>query len=708
MIELGRNLLRRIRAGAVRRRAWLRIALGLASAFALAAIVTGYGLQPSRVSLVSGDRSPVTIHAPHTISYVDEAATAQLRARAEQWVVPVLVVRPEAIAHAQDEVSERFGVLAASRQNLPHLRRAFPNVAPEVLAWAHAQPPGRLMALVDPAADIVLRTMSRPIPDETPAVEAARRSAREAANKLPLAAPARELVSAIAESCIRPNRSENVEATKELRVAARRAVPPVRKNIVGGEVVVAKGKIVTREDLQALRALGLLRPAPDPWQIAAIVALCALAVVGLAGYLRRQQPEIYADTRLLLLTALIAVLALFAVNLVSLQGPRAELLSMLSITAGVMIIAVLVGDRVALMVAVAESLLVGIMAQGQLSLALLTFGSSLTGLLLARHIWPPSRLVAASLILGAINAGLVIVVTRVTGGDQIIGPAWHALLYGFGAPSVAVGAIFLLQRPFDVTTHLRLIELANPNEPLLRRMLVEAPGTYSDSFLVANLAEAAADAIGANGLLARVGSYYHDIGKLRRPYVFAENQALLGIDNLHDQLSPSLSSLVVSAHVRDGVDLAQQYRLPTVIRDIIAQHHGTTLISFFYQQARSGPRGENLPEEGFRYPGPRPRTREAAIVMLADAAFAAVWSLSEKTVARVEAVVRQIVRERLEDGQLDESSLTLRDLSAIIDSFLRLLKGIIFHTRVEYPQLARAAQGRTRRPSDARAPGAYD
>lgn len=688
IVNLGKALRRRLAAAVERRRVWLRGLLGVATAAAIAGIVIGYGSQSARFSLASGESSPETIRAPHTVRYVDQEATDLLRRRAEQWVVPVVVIRPETVAHVENEVADLFAKLTAAKGNLHLLKERFPNISAPALAWASAAPRSTLNELAEPTREIVRQALSQPIRGDAEAVEAARRSVAEAAHKLAFSQPAREIVTGIGQRVVRPNLEQDAKATAELRKAARQTVRPVEKTIFAGDLILSKGEVAGRDDLEALRALGLLRPRRDLWRAAAIALLCALAVFAVAAYLRRQQPEVYDSDRLLLLTALVAVLALFTVHLVNLRGPGAELLSMLSVTAGVMIIAALVGNRVALVVAAVESLLVGVMAQGQLSVAVLTFGSAFTGLLLARHIWPPSQLVGASALLGVVNAALVLAANRIAGDEQAVTQAWHALLYGLGAPALAVGGIFLLQRPFDITTHLRLVELANPNDPLLRRMLVEAPGTYSDSFLLANLAEAAAEAVGADGLLARVGSYYHDIGKLRRPYLFTENQSLLGIGNVHEQLSPSLSSLVITAHVRDGVELAREYHLPQVIRDVIAQHHGTSLVSFFYQQARSGPGGEHLPEERFRYPGPRPRTREAAIIMLADATFAAVWSLPDKTPARVEAVVRQIVRARLEDGQLDESPLTLRDLSAITDAFLRLLKSIIFHTRVEYPQLA--------------------
>jgi hypothetical protein len=209
--------------------------------------------------------------------------------------------------------------------------------------------------------------------------------------------------------------------------------------------------------------------------------------------------------------------------------------------------------------------------------------------------------------------------------------------------------------------------------------------------MVGNLAEAAAEAVGADSLVVRVGTYYHDIGKLRRPAFFVENQ--LGIENPHDTMTPSLSALTVSAHVRDGLELAREYGLPQAIADFIPQHHGTTLLTYFYHKALE--RGDALDEAAFRYEGPKPQTRETAIVMLADAAEAAVRSLNRPTPDRIEEVVRRIIRGKLEDGQLDECNLTFRDLDRIAAAFVRISSGVL-HPRLEYPDLERELARRRR------------
>jgi putative nucleotidyltransferase with HDIG domain len=257
--------------------------------------------------------------------------------------------------------------------------------------------------------------------------------------------------------------------------------------------------------------------------------------------------------------------------------------------------------------------------------------------------------------------------------EVVINGALSALL--------AIGAIYFLGRAFGITTTMQLLELANPTQPLLRRLLMEAPGTYHHSIMVGNLAERAAEEIGADSLLVRVAAYYHDVGKLRRPYFFVENQA--NTANPHDALSPRTSARIIASHITDGLELAEQYRLPPRIRELIPEHHGTRLISFFYQKAAEhDPRAD--PAQ-FSYPGPRPQSREAAILMLADSIEAAARASRDHSPESLAQLVNRIVIQRVEEGQFDECNLTLRDLDAIKRAFCTLLVGI-YHPRIEYPQ----------------------
>jgi cyclic-di-AMP phosphodiesterase PgpH len=262
------------------------------------------------------------------------------------------------------------------------------------------------------------------------------------------------------------------------------------------------------------------------------------------------------------------------------------------------------------------------------------------------------------------------------------------MLYTTMASSAAIVCFFsgvaVLEKPLGITTHLGLLELSDLNRPLLRKFCLEAPGSYAHSMMVANLAAAAAEAVGANAILARVGSYYHDIGKIRRAEFFIENQCG---QNVHEGMTPSLSAVVLTAHVREGIDIAKKEHLPPVIKDIIEQHHGTTLIKYFYQRAASLSDCDcSALEQRFRYPGPKPQTREAAIVMLADSVEAASHTLARPTAARIEELVRNVTDNLIRDGQLDESSLLIRDVTTIKESFVHLLSGIM-HRRIEYPAM---------------------
>jgi putative nucleotidyltransferase with HDIG domain len=248
---------------------------------------------------------------------------------------------------------------------------------------------------------------------------------------------------------------------------------------------------------------------------------------------------------------------------------------------------------------------------------------------------------------------------------------------------LAIGILPVFEQMFDIITPIKLLELSNPNQPLLKKMLFEAPGTYHHSILVGNLAEAAANEVGANALLTRTGAYYHDIGKIKRPYFFKENQ--ITNDNPHDKITPKLSTLIITSHVKDGMELAEENKLPRAIKDIIEQHHGTTLVRYFYVMAMNN-ESEMVEEASFRYDGPKPFSKEAAIVMLADSVEAAVRSMGNPTTLDMEKMVNKIVEEKVNDGQLDNCDLTLKDIEKIKQSFLKILEGI-FHSRIEYPEV---------------------
>jgi len=268
-------------------------------------------------------------------------------------------------------------------------------------------------------------------------------------------------------------------------------------------------------------------------------------------------------------------------------------------------------------------------------------------------------------------------------GPPLLRDGLLAVANGLGSALLLSGVLPLLERPFGIATGISLLELADPTQPLLRELAVRAPGTYNHSVVVGTLAEEAAQNIGANSLLARVGGYYHDVGKMRKPEYFVENQ--VGEENKHGRLSPTLSTLIITAHTKDGSELAEEFRLPAPVREIIAEHHGATVVEYFYRQAQRTPGldGDEPREEQFRYPGPKPQTKEAVIVMLADAVESASRTLREPSPGHMRDLVHDLVAKRLADGQLDDCNLTLAEVHRIEESLSKSLVAI-YHSRISY------------------------
>jgi putative nucleotidyltransferase with HDIG domain len=350
-----------------------------------------------------------------------------------------------------------------------------------------------------------------------------------------------------------------------------------------------------------------------------------------------------------------------------------------------MFVAVLVDRQVAILVTALLSVVLGTVLSNELRYAC---GALITGLVAIYCVADIKGRQDLLRTLGwiSVTGVLLVWVYGTIAGDSVsemvAGTFWAGVLLPFVATTLFFFGTIALERPFERVTHLSLLELADTNSPLLRRLLMEAPGTYTHSLAVGHLAEGAAAAIGADTLVARVASYYHDIGKLRRPHFFIENQH---VENVHDGINPTLSTIVITSHVRDGIEIGKEYRLPKVVLDIIAQHHGTSLVQYFYNQFTDEFDPSTPVEQQFRYPGPKPQTKEAAIVMLADSVEAASRTLDKPSVAKIETLVNRVVADKLRDGQLDESELTFREVSKITMTFARSLVGTM-HARIEYPE----------------------
>ncbi len=469
-------------------------------------------------------------------------------------------------------------------------------------------------------------------------------------------------------------------ATQIAQQGARNAVSPVQVQVKAGEVVVREGAAVSALDVEKLQALGLAEAGTD-WRGAVGLFLWAVLIAAvLALYIERYATEAWADSRKLILVIL-ALLVLTATGRALVPG-HTILVYFAPFAAVAMALTVLVSGRAALATQIAGALHVAIMSD-QVELVAYVLVGALLGMAAVRRATTAREFATGALSVSLGNLGVIgtfLLIGRATDPLGVVQLAVAALASGIGSGLLAYAGMAILGHLFGITTVLELRELADPNHPLLRQLLLRTPGTYHHSLLVANLAERAAEVIGADPLVARVGAYFHDIGKMRNPLAFIENQSG---SNPHDELDPLVSAGIVAAHVRDGQALAERYRLPAVIREMIPGHHGTAVVKYFFQLAQQ--RGEQPDETAFRYPGPRPRSREAGIVMLADGTEASVRSLAEKSPETIRVMVEKIVGERVGDGQLDECELTLRDVQRTKDAFCELLLGV-YHERIPYPE----------------------
>lgn len=679
---------------------WIRRALiGLATLLLLV-VVIGVDDLPPRLDLRVGQPSPRDIEAPRTIDFEDAARTEALRADARRAVPPVLRPAPGQAGAARAAAARVFVVIGQVRAS--SLRTAAERAAEigkaaglplsEGAAVAAATASKNDLAAAQRVAmAAVNQVLSEGVREDQ--LAAARERVRGIVRPAALSPGLAVLASEVAAAALRPTLQIDATQTAQRRDSADDMVMPVRIRVQYGESILRKGDVVSQAHLQILAMAGLYPPRVAWTAFGGIAVIIALLLLATGAYLAQYEPEIWATDRLVVLWSLIVVVTVFLVQM--LGAPRFNNYLMPA-AAGPMLVGILLGRRLAIFTAATLAVLVGLVAERELGPIVVAFVGGVVGVFATRQIHRRSDFGVAALLIGVANATAALGIGLFDGlpsGDVAVNAA-YAGGNGVLAGVVTIGTLPFLEQLFGLITWIKLLELANPAHPLLRRLQLEAPGTYHHSIMVGNLAEAGAEAVAADALLVRVGTYYHDVGKLRRPAFFVENQ--MGIENPHDKMAPSLSALTVAAHVRDGLELAREYGLPQAIADFIPQHHGTTRLTYFYHQALE--RGDAIDEAAFRYEGPKPQTRETALVMLADAVEAAARSLTRPTPDRLEEVVKRLIREKLEDGQLDECGLTFRDLDRIASAFVRILTGIL-HPRLEYPdlegELARRRRERT-------------
>ena len=683
-----------------------RLAIAAIALIAALTAILAADILPSRsVQYEVGDVATADVVAPKATTIVSSTLTGQARAAARA-AVPFQYdyTSEKAIAIAAEQATafnqrvRRADTAFTSTDLKPEERRALLEVAISGLTDRAKE----TLQKLDAARWTAVRTEGARILDATERTELRDTDVAETRSQIAgrmggdLDEAERMLAAEIIAPLIVPNSSFDQTLTDQARDRAAEDVQPVSVNVAVGQVVVRKGSPIAAADLEVINGLGLNVDAPvDLSTMAGWFLLSALIVTMLLAWIWRFRPSLWHRNNVLFLIGLLVVGATLALKVTA----GREVLGYFLPTAAIgMLVSILLDASLATIVmsiiAVAGGALVG-----SLEFASYLFFGGLAGIIAVRKGDRLQVFVQAAIAVFVVNA-MVVTVFSLLGTRDVRGvlELWFASAAAAAGSSVAaVGTFAVLGSVFGILTVFQLLELAIPSQPLLRRLLVETPGTYHHSLMVGNLAERAAEAIGADPLVTRVAAYYHDVGKLANPLAFIENQA--GGDNVHDQLDPEVSAQVLKQHVVDGIDAAYAARLPKALIAYIPQHHGTAVMSYFYARAKeraAEPYGGPTTVEGakaaaavderkFRHAGPKPQTREAALIMLADSVEASVRSLASRDEPAIRAMVTRIIDERIADGQFDECDLTLRDIEKIKNAFVEQLLGM-YHTRIAYPQ----------------------
>lgn len=654
---------------------------------------------PDHVNVIVGEPSPRDIRSPRQVTYVSEIKTEEARAQAAARV-PDLFTGPDVeIANQQllaaHNLSEyittiREDPFTDQEQKLERLSEipslsSGESVLPKILEMSE-EDWNNVTAETWRVLDLTMRDEIR----ENQVSEARRQVPRLIRHTLSYDQQA--VATLLVQGLVAPNSFYDAEATAAEREAAREAVEPVHWTIRQGESVLREGEIASELAMEKLQVLGLLKTDTDWQDVAGIVLFAFVIVAMLSYYVVRAMPSLLDRPR----REVLLVLILISVGFARMVVPAHPLMPYLFPAAtAAMLVALLIDVHMAIIVGAIAAVMVGFHAERAAEMTLYAFTGSVLGALL---LWRMEQIASffRSAVYIAIANVIIIVAFRLPAypfdSGELVQLMMVGGINGVLSASLAFVAYAAIGRLFGIATSLQLLELARPTHPLFQRLLTGAPGTYHHSIVISNMAERAAEAIGADTLLARVGSYYHDIGKTVRPYFFAENQG--DGENPHDKLDPKTSAEIIIGHTSDGLALARRHRLPDRICAFIPEHHGTTLVTYFYRRAnQQAAEGEAVREEDYRYPGPRPQSKETAIVMLADSIEAWVRANRPSTQAEMERVIRQVINDRLISGQLDECDLTLRDLDEIRKAFASVLQGI-FHPRIQYPEPVSRPNGR--------------
>ena len=659
------------------------------------ALVLPIAQRTSTYILSPGDVAGQDIQAPNSLSYNSQTLTEQARLESEQRIIPVYQPTDPAIARRQIEriratlnyISvvrhDSYATIAQKLEDISRLSdlQLRKEDAESILALNET----RWDEVQKETLNVLEQVMRETIRDDL---------LKDAQRRVPtlisfsFAEDESALITGLVSPFVVPNSLFSQEQTRQARDEARRSVEPVSKTYISGEIIVRRGQVITPLTWEALQQFGLIKTQNNLNEILAALVLTTLIGVFCAIYIERRKMALFGNLRSLILISFNFLLFLYAARLII---PNHTIVPFLfPLQAFGLTVASLFSIELGFVLSFVLSILTSYGLPGSLDLTLFYTMSSLVGVLVMGRPTRIGSFFGAGIATG-LAGGAVIIVYRITtpfidfiGMATLVGTA---LLAGMASASLTLLLQFLYSQLLGLTTALQLLEISRPDHPLLRFILQNAPGSYQHSLQVAVLAEQAAEQIGADSLLVRVGGMYHDAGKSLNPSFFIENQVGTKL-NPHDDLDPVVSAQTIIRHVRDGIGLARKHRLPPRIQDFIREHHGTLLTRYQYTRAvqRAGNDSSKVDRSQFRYPGPIPSTRETALLMLADGVQARVRAELPDT----EDGLRQIVRKTIEfcekEGQLDNTHLTFQDLSIITETFVQTLKSS-YHPRIRYPEI---------------------
>lgn len=671
---------------ATERPGWLSLAVNAGLLIGLLVVVVT--LPTSSVAWQSGQVAGETVVGQHRVTYVDRAATQERQQLAARSVSNVTRFNPR-LAILRHQQAATF--LAATAQLESSGKKPLP-VQTRIVQLLPAGVSGSSLQSflsLNPSQLKVVRNQTLPLLSQAEAWQFTAGQMQITLLALLSTVPSRvplierTAVGELLTAFLTPTKVPDQSATSRRRHAAIAAVRPVMATLYPGQVIVRRGDLVTPTIIGELKALGLQHD-EITWQgIAGSLLFASVVVLLLLWYLRVFFPAIVASPRLLLLFDVSILLAVAATRLVA--GTHVLLPFFLPLAAASTFAAVLVAPEACLALALAVALLAGWVVANSFELTVYYFVTATAGILTVRRVHRLQQFVVAGLVISFFALVTTLAFGLVDRSYDF--PAFQdytlaAAFNGFVSASLALGGFAVLSSYFGVTTLLQLLELGHPNQPLLRRLTMRAPGTYNHSLVVANMVERAAEEIGANALEAKIAALYHDVGKTANPHCFVENQ--MGMANVHDDLRPQESARIIRGHISQGLRLAHQYKLPRIIRDGIAEHHGTMTLSFFLYKALHEASGEPVETSLYVYPGPKPQSKETALLMLADGCESAVRAGPNHSAESIDDVVSAIFAERVQQGQLDESPLTLSDLQRTRAAFSAVLTAL-YHPRIEYP-----------------------